>query len=74
MEVFFYCMQLSTKKPKVLSVGKHAAAQDADSVITLRRHQYKVVSQLKYVHSVFTSDCTLDAEITHRVAQNNAFR
>lgn len=48
-------MQLSTKKPKVLIVGKHAAAQDADSVITLRRDQSKVVSQLKYVHNGFTS-------------------
>ena len=68
-------LTISTKKTKVLVVGRNAAAQAADSVITLRGDQLEVVSQSKYLGSVFTSDCTLDAEITHRVAAaNSAFQ
>ncbi len=56
-------------------VGGNAAAQAADSVITLRGDQLEVVSHFKYLGSIFTSDCTLDAEITHRVAAaNSAFQ
>ena len=58
-------LTISTKKTKVLVVGRNAAAQAADSVITLRGDQLEVVSQLKYLGSIFNSDCTLDAEITH---------
>jgi len=37
--------------------------------------QLQVVSQFKYLGSVFISDCTLDAELTHRVtAANSAFQ
>ncbi len=61
-------LTISTKKTKVLVVGRNAAAQAADSVITLRGDQLEVVSQFKYLGSVFTSDCMLDVEITHRVA------
>jgi len=44
-------------------------------VITLRGEQLEVVSHFKYLGGVFTDDCTLDAEITHRVAAaNNAFQ
>jgi len=68
-------LTISTKKTKVLVVGRNAAAQTADSVITLRGDQIEVVSHFKYLGSVFTSDCTLDAEITHRVAAaNSAFQ
>ena len=68
-------LTISTKKTKVLVVGRNAAAQAAESVITLRGDQLEVVSQFKYLGSVFTSDCTLDAEITHRVAAaNSAFQ
>ena len=52
----------------MLVVGRNAAAQAADSVITLRGDPLKVVSHFKYLGSVFTSDRTLNAEITHRVA------
>ncbi len=66
-------LRISTKKTKV--VGRNAAAQAAESVITLRGEQLEVVSQFKYLGSVFNSDCTLDAEITHRVtAANSAFQ
>ncbi|DBA87962.1 TPA: hypothetical protein ACH3X1_004947 [Trebouxia sp. C0004] len=58
-------LTISTKKTKVLVVGRNAAAQAADSVITLRGDQLEVVSQFQYLGSVFNSDCTLDAEITH---------
>ena len=58
-------LTISTKKTKVLVVGRNAAAQAADSVITLRGDPLEVVSHFKYLGSVFTSDCTLDAEITH---------
>ncbi len=68
-------LTISTKKTKVLVVGRNAAAQAAESVITLQGDQLEVVSQFKYLGSVFTSDCTLDAEITHRVAAaNSAFQ
>ena len=60
-----HCGTISTKKTKVLVVGRNAAAQAAESVITLRGDQLEVVSQFKYLGSVFNSDCTLDAEITH---------
>ncbi|KAA6418079.1 MAG: hypothetical protein FRX49_11920 [Trebouxia sp. A1-2] len=67
--------KFSTKKTKVLVVGRNAAAQAAESIITLRGDQLEVVSQFKYLGSVFTSDCTLDAEMTHRVtAANSAFQ
>ena len=62
---------ISTKKSKVLVVGRNFAAQAADSVITLRGDQLDVVSHFKYLGSVFTSDCNLDAEVTHRVAAAN---
>ncbi len=66
-------LTISTKKTKVLVVGRNAAA--ADSVIMLRGVQLEVVSQLKCLGSIFNSDCTLDAEITHRVtAANSAFQ
>ena len=46
--------------------SRNAAAQAADSVITLRGDQLEVVvSHFKYLGSVLTSDCTLDSEITH---------
>jgi len=68
-------LTISTKKTKVLVVGMNAAAQAAESVITLRGDQLEVVSQFKYLGSVFHSDCTLNAEITHRViAANSAFQ
>ena len=44
-------------------------------IYTLHGDQLQVVSHFKYLGSVFTSDCTLDAEITHRVAAaNSAFQ
>ncbi|KAA6417744.1 MAG: hypothetical protein FRX49_12330 [Trebouxia sp. A1-2] len=68
-------LTVSTEKTKVLVVGRNAAAQAAESVITLRGNQLEVVSQFKYLGSVFTSDCTLDAKMTHRVtAANSAFQ
>jgi len=66
---------ISTKKTKVLVVGRNAAAQAANSVIMLNGDQLEVVSHFKSFGSVFTSDCTLNAEITHRVAAaNSAFQ
>ncbi len=41
----------------------------------LRGDPLEVVSHVKYLGSVFASDCTLDAEITHWVAAaNSAFQ
>ncbi len=65
-------LTISTKKTKVLVVGRNAAAQTADSVITLRGDPLEVVSHFKYLGSVFTSNCTLDAVITHGVAAANS--
>ena len=56
----------------MLVVGRSDAAQAADSGITLRGDQLEVVSQFKFLGSIFTSDCTLDAEIKHRVAAGNS--
>ena len=68
-------LTMSTKKTKGLVVGRDAAAQNAEPVIMMRGEQLEVVSQFKYLGSIFTSDCTLDAEITHRVvAANSAFQ
>ncbi len=68
-------LTISTKKTKVLVVSRNAAAQAADSVIMLRGDQVEVVFQFKYLGSTFNSDCTLDAEITHRVtAANSSFQ
>ena len=69
-------LSFSTKKTTVLVVGRNAAAQlslqAAESVITLRGDQLEVGSQFKYLGNVFNSDCTLDAEITHRVPSSNS--
>ena len=65
-------LTISTKKTKVLVVGRNDAAQAADSVITLRGDQLEVVSQFENLGSVLTSDCTLDAETKHRVAAGNS--
>ena len=48
-------LTISTKKTKVLVVGRNDAAQAADLVITLRGDQLEVVSQFKYLGSIFTS-------------------
>ena len=67
-------LTISIKKTKVLVVGRDAAAQNAEPVIMMRGEQLEV-SQFKYLGSIFTSDCTLDAKITHRVvAANSAFQ
>ncbi len=68
-------LTISTKKTKVLVVGRNAAAQAADSVIMLREDQLEVVSQFEYLGNVFNLNCTLDAEITHQVtAATSAFQ
>ena len=56
----------------LLVIGRKDAAQAADLVITLRGDQLEVVSQFEYLGSIFTSDCTLDAEVKHRVAAGNS--
>ena len=61
-------LTISTKKTKVLVVGKDAAEKSPHAVITIRGEVLKVVSQFKYLGSMFTSDGMLDTEITHRVA------
>ena len=65
-------LTISTKKNKMLVVGRNDAAQAADSVIMLHGDQLKVVSQFEYLGSIFTPDCTLDAESKHRVAAGNS--
>ena len=58
-----------------IDLCRDAAAQNAEPVIMMRGEQLELVSQFKYLGSIFTSDCTLDAEITHRVvAANSAFQ
>ena len=59
----------------MLVVTRIAAARAADSVIKLQGDVLEVVSQFRHLGSVFASDCTQDAEITHRVAAaNRAFQ
>ena len=60
-------LTISTKKTKVLVVGRVAAAQAADSVM-LYGNQLEVMSHFEYLGSVFTSECILDAETPHQVA------
>ncbi len=44
-------------------------------IYTLHGDQLQVVSHFKYLGSIFTSDCTLDAGISYRVAAaNSAFQ
>jgi hypothetical protein len=57
----------STKKTKVLVVGRDAAEQLPNAVIAIRGELLEVVSQFKYLGSMFTSDGMLDTEIAHRV-------
>ena len=61
-------LTISTKKTKVLVVGKDAAEQSPHAVITIRGKVLDVVSQFKYLGSMFTSDGMLVTEIAHRVA------
>ena len=59
----------------MLVVGRDAAAQKFEPIIVIRGEQLEVASQFNYLGSIFTSDCTLDAEVTHRVgAANGAFQ
>ena len=65
---------ISTKKTKVLLVGSQAA-QAADAVFMLHGDQLEVVSQLQLLGSILTSDCTLDAQIKHKiVAADSVFQ
>ena len=48
-------LTISTKKTKVLVAGRDAAAQAAGAVITLQGDQLEIVSQFKYLGSIFTS-------------------
>ena len=76
MDVTFvqWGLTISTKKTKVLVVGKDAAEQSTNAVITIRGEVLEVVSHSKYLGSMFTSDGMLDTEIAHRVAgAGNAF-
>ena len=59
-------LTISTKKTKVLVVGRDAECQAPNIVI--RGEKLEVVSQFKYLGSIFTSDSTIDAEVAHRVA------
>ena len=70
MDVTFvqWGLTISTKKTKVLVVGKDAAEQSTNAVITIRGEVLEVVSHFKYLGSMFTSDGMLDTEIAHRVA------
>ncbi len=61
-------LTISTKKIKVLIVGKDAAEQSPNAVITIRGEVLEVVSRFKYLNSMFTSDGMLDTEFAHRVA------
>ena len=61
-------LTISTKKTKVLVVGKDAAEQSPHAVITIRGKVLDVVSQFNYLGSMFTPDGMLVTEIAHRVA------
>ena len=65
------CTAISTKKTKVLIVGRDAEAQSALANITIRGDKLEVVSQFKYLGCLFTSDGKLDAEVANRVASAN---
>jgi hypothetical protein len=65
-------LTISTKKTKVLVVGKDAAEQSANAVITIRGEVLEVASHFKYLGSMFTSDGMLDTEIAHRVAARSS--
>ena len=61
-------LTISTKKTKVLVVGRDAEVHKSNASITIRGDVLEVVSEFKYLGSIFTSDGTLDAEIAHRIA------
>lgn len=69
-------VSLSVKLPSPVSMSiKLPCHIGADNTCVLRGDQLEVVSHFKYLGSVFSSDCTLNAEITHRVAAaNSAFQ
>jgi len=69
MDVTFVRWGLTiSKKTKVLVVGKDAAEQSPDAVITIRGEVLEVVSQFKYLGRKLTCSGMLDTEIAHRVA------
>ena len=63
-------LTVSTAKTKLLVVGSSRDADDqaANLNITLRGVRLEAVSKFKYLGSMITSDNTLDAEISHRIA------
>lgn len=56
----------------MLVMGRDAACQSPDAFIVIRGEQLEIVSQSKYLGSVYTSDGVLDAKIAHRVASANS--
>ena len=63
------------KEDQVLVVGRDAASSIAKAVIVPRSKQLQAMSHFRYLGGILTSDCTLDAEIIHRVvAANSAFQ
>ena len=60
-------LAISTKKTKVLGMGRDAVGQSFDAVIVIRGEELEIVSQFTYLGSIFTSDGMFDIEIAHRV-------
>ena len=63
-------LTISTKKTKVLVVSRPDVAVQSPNIV-IRGEKLEVVSQFKYLGSIFTSDNTLDAEIASRIASAN---
>ena len=65
-------LTLSTKKTKVLIVGRNAESLSAHADINIWGDKLEVVSSFKYLGCLFTSDCIIDSEIANRVASASA--
>lgn len=63
-------LTISTKKTKVLVVGKDAAEQPPHAVITIRGEVLEVVSQFKYLGNMLTSNGMLNTGIAHNPVSN----
>lgn len=61
-------LTVCSAKTKLLVVGRDADAQAAHLNITLRSDRLEVVFKFKYLGSMTTSDNTLEAEVSHRIA------
>ena len=64
-----YGLTVSTQKTKILVVGKDAGTHANNLHVLVRDTELEVVSEFKYLGSIFSADNTVDKEVSSRIAK-----